>query len=174
MERLPVKQTAVGQSTAVDADRPLDAAYTFGAFRLVPRQRKLLLQDQPVQLGSRAFAVLVALVERAGEVLDAEELMRLAWPGVSVEEANLRVQLGSLRKVLARGEGGRGAIETVPLRGYCFVLPVIESKARPATPERADVEHNLPTALTPIIGRSDSIALLSKSLADHRLVTVLG
>jgi predicted ATPase len=79
-----------------------------------------------------------------------------------------------LRKALARGEGGRRAIETVPLRGYCFVLPVVQSKARPITSEQADVDHNLPTALTPIIGRSDSIALLSKSLADHRLVTVLG
>jgi predicted ATPase len=76
--------------------------------------------------------------------------------------------------VLARGEGGRGAIETVPLRGYCFVLPVVQSKVRPATSEQADVEHNLPTALTPIVGRRDSIALLSKSVADHRLVTVLG
>src|SRR5262249_58451355 len=47
-------------------------------------------------------------------------------------------------------------------------------KARPATAERADVEHNLPTALTPIVGRSDAIALLTKSIADHRLVTVLG
>src|SRR5215469_14362616 len=144
-----------------------DFVYVFGPFRLVPKERKLLLEDQQIPLGSRAFEILVALVERAGTVVPADELMRLVWPGIIVEEANLRVQLGSLRKVLARGEGGRGAIETVPLRGYCFVLPVIESKARPATPERADVEHNLPTALTPVIGRSDSIALLSRSLADH-------
>jgi len=169
-----VKATPQSNATLAETTRSADVAYAFAAFRLVPKERKLFLADDPVQLGSRAFAILVALVERAGTVVPADELMRLVWPGVIVEEANLRVQLGSLRKVLARGEGGRGAIETVPLRGYCFVLPVVQSRAQPPTSERPDVEHNLPTALTPIIGRNDSIALLSKSLADHRLVTVLG
>jgi len=169
-----VKQTAVGKARAVDADRPLDAAYTFGAFRLVPTERKLFLEDEAVHLGSRAFAVLVALVERAGEVVNAEDLMRLAWPGVNVEEANLRVQVGSLRKTLARGAGGHGAIETVPLRGYCFVAPVTRSRAGPAIQTAADVEHNLPTLLTPIVGREQSVALLLGCLSDQRLVTILG
>jgi predicted ATPase/DNA-binding winged helix-turn-helix (wHTH) protein len=169
-----VKEAPQSNATPAQVSRPDDTVYAFGGFRLVPKERKLFLADQPIHLGSRAFAILVALVERAGTVVPADELMRLVWPGIIVEEANLRVQLGSLRKVLARSEGGRGAIETVPLRGYCFVLPFVQSKARFATSERVDVEHNLPTALTPIVGRSDSIALLSKSLADHRLVTVLG
>lgn len=117
--------------------------------------------------------MLVALVERAGDIVSADELMRRVWPGITVEEANLRVQLGSLRKALARGEGGRGAIETVPLRGYCFVLPVVRS-AGPATPTGAEAEHNLPTSLTPTVGRAAAIELLLKSLANHRLVTILG
>jgi predicted ATPase/DNA-binding winged helix-turn-helix (wHTH) protein len=169
-----VKQNVVRQTTTVGADGPLDAAYAFGAFRLVPKERKLLLQDQPIQLGSRAFAILVALVERAGTVVGGEELMRLAWPGVTVEEANLRVQVGSLRKALARGEGGRSAIQTVPLRGYCFVAPVTKSRAGPAIVAAADVEHNLPTLLTPIVGREQSITLLSRCLSEHRLITILG
>jgi DNA-binding winged helix-turn-helix (wHTH) protein len=102
--------------TLAEVKPPLQSVYAFGAFRLLPRERKLLLADEPIPLGSRAFAILVALVERAGAVVSADELMRLVWPGVTVEEANLRVQLGSLRKALARGEGGRHAIETVPLR----------------------------------------------------------
>jgi DNA-binding winged helix-turn-helix (wHTH) protein len=139
-----VKATPQSNGTSAEVSRPTDTAYTFGAFRLVPKERKLLLADQPMQLGSRAFEILVVLVERAGMVVPADELMRLVWPGIVVDEANLRVQLGSLRKVLARGEGGRSAIETVPLRGYCFVLPVVHSKARPAASEQTDVDHNLP------------------------------
>jgi DNA-binding winged helix-turn-helix (wHTH) protein len=77
----------------VEINRPADVAYAFGAFRLVPNERKLFLADQPLQLGSRAFAILVALVERAGTVVPVDELMRLVWPGLTVEEANLRVQL---------------------------------------------------------------------------------
>jgi DNA-binding response OmpR family regulator len=100
-----VKAIPQSNATSAEVSRPTDTAYTFGAFRLVPKERKLLLADQPIQLGSRAFEILVALVERAGTVVPGDELMRLVWPGVVVEEANLRVQLGSLRKVLARGEG---------------------------------------------------------------------
>ncbi|HKE41684.1 MAG TPA: winged helix-turn-helix domain-containing protein [Casimicrobiaceae bacterium] len=148
--------------------------YAFGAFRLIPKQRKLLLADEAVQLSSRAFDILVVLVEHAGSVISANELMRLVWPGVTVDEANLRVQLGSLRKALARGEGGRHAIKTVPLQGYCFVLPVVRSDVELAAQANAEAQHNLPLPLTQIVGRGDAIELLSKSLSSHRLVTVIG
>jgi DNA-binding winged helix-turn-helix (wHTH) protein len=148
--------------------------YAFGAFLLVSRERKLLLADEPVQLGSRAFDTLVVLLERAGSVVSADELMRLVWPGVTVDEANLRVQVGSLRKALARGEGGRHAIKTVPLQGYCFVALVVRSDTELAVQGNAEVQHNLPIPLTQIVGRGDAIELFSKSLASHRLVTVIG
>jgi predicted ATPase/DNA-binding winged helix-turn-helix (wHTH) protein len=169
-----VKETQTGEVELADAERPLELTYTFGAYRLVPKERKLLLANEPIHIGSRAFAILVALVERAGTIVSADELMRLVWPGITVDDANLRVQLGSLRKALARGEGGRHAIETVPLRGYCFVLPVVKSKAGAASPASAVAEHNLPSSLTPTVGRGDAIELLSKSLGSHRLVTIIG
>ena len=168
-----MKNTQSGEVRLAEATRPSRAAYAFGTFRLVPQERKLLLANEPVHLGSRAFAILVALVERAGTIVSADELMRLVWPGVTVEEANLRVQLGSLRKALARGDGGRGAIETVPLRGYCFVIPVFQT-AGPAYSASGEAEHNLPTSLTQTVGRTGVIELLVQSLASHRLVTILG
>ena len=168
-----MKDTQPGEVRVAEAGPPSNAAYAFGAFRLVPQERKLLLANEPVHIGSRAFAMLVALVERPGIIVSAHELMRLIWPGVTVDEANLRVQLRSLRKALARGEGGRDAIQTIPLRGYCFVAPVVQT-ARAAIPAAAQPEHNLPTLLTPTVGRSDVIDLLVKSLASHRLVTILG
>ena len=169
-----MKQSLGRNAEATGVTQPSDATYTFGAFRLVPRERKLLLDGQVIHLGSRAFAILVALVERAGTVVGTDELMWVAWPGLTVEEANVRVQVGSLRKALARGEAGSRAIETVPLKGYCFVVPVTRSPVPPAIRDEADVQNNLPTSLTPIIGRDESIALLSKYLLDHRLVTILG
>jgi predicted ATPase len=165
--------TQPGEVGFAEAKRPSHGAYAFGTFLLVPQERMLLLAGERIHIGSRAFAILVALVERAGTIVSANELMRLVWPGTTVDEANLRVQLGSLRKVLARGEGGRGAIETIPLRGYCFVAPIVQT-AGPAAPAGAEAEHNLPTSLTPTVGRTEVIELLVKSLADQRLVTVLG
>src|SRR3954453_10843482 len=62
---------------------------SFGPFRLVAAQRLLLEGDNPVRLGSRAFDILIALVERAGEVVSKEALITRAWPATYVEEANL-------------------------------------------------------------------------------------
>src|SRR5260221_14302354 len=53
---------------------PMDGrATSFGPFRLLAAQRLLLEGDTPVRLGSRAFDILAALVERAGEAVGKEE-----------------------------------------------------------------------------------------------------
>jgi len=65
-------------------------AISFGPFRLLAPQRLLLEGDKPVRLGSRAFDILAALVERAGKVVGKEELIARAWPQTFVEEANLK------------------------------------------------------------------------------------
>ena len=57
-----------------------ERAISFGSFRLLPAQRLLLEGDQPVRLGSRAFDILAALVERAGGVVGKEQLIARAWP----------------------------------------------------------------------------------------------
>jgi DNA-binding winged-HTH domains len=55
-------------------------AISFGPFRLIAAQRLLLEGETPVRLGSRAFDILAALVERAGEVVGKGELIARAWP----------------------------------------------------------------------------------------------
>ena len=62
----------------------------------------------------------------------------------------------------------------MPLQGYCFVLPVVRSDAELTEQGSAEAYHNLPIPLTQILGRGDAIELLSKSLANHRFVTVIG
>ena len=89
-------------------------AISFGPFRLVAAQRLLLEGDKPVRLGSRAFDILAALVERAGEVVGKEELIARAWPQTFVEEANLKIQISALRRALGDGQGGHRYVATVP------------------------------------------------------------
>src|SRR6266513_1993391 len=98
--------------------------FAFGPFRLLAAQRLLLDGDTPVRLGSRAFDILAALVERAGEVVDKEELIARAWPQAFVEEANLKIQISALRRALGDGQGGSRYVITVAGRGYNFVAPV--------------------------------------------------
>jgi TolB-like protein/Flp pilus assembly protein TadD len=74
---------------------------------------------EPVALGSRAFNLLLLLVERHGELTSKDVIMQTVWPGRVVEEANLNVQISRLRDIL-----GHGSIQTVPGHGYRFVAPV--------------------------------------------------
>jgi predicted ATPase/DNA-binding winged helix-turn-helix (wHTH) protein len=153
----------------------VDTLYRFGTHCLIPRQRLLLSGNEPVHIGGRAFAILVALVERAGGVVSAQELLRIAWPGVVVEEANLRVQIGTLRKLLENKAAKGRVIETVPLQGYCFVAPVEriagEAAERPAIEA---IRHNLPAEPTSTVGRDETIETLVEVIGRRRLVTITG
>jgi DNA-binding winged helix-turn-helix (wHTH) protein len=94
-----------------------DAALEFGSFRVLLRQRQLLAGGVPVELGTRAFDLLVALLEADGLLLTKEELVNRVWPDVVVSEENLKVQVSALRKAL--GED-RDVIRTEFGRGYRF------------------------------------------------------
>jgi TolB-like protein len=94
-----------------------DETLTFGHFELRRRRRELLADGQPVELGSRAFDILLALIDADGAVVTKSELMDLVWPGTAVEESNLSVQIHALRRAL--GEDRR-LVLTVAGRGYRF------------------------------------------------------
>src|ERR1700735_2851312 len=145
--------------------RAMDVA--FGPYRLLAAQRLLLEGDKPVRLGSRAFDILTALVERAGEVVGKEELIARAWPTTLVEEANLKIQVSALRRALGDGQGDNRYVVTVVGRGYNFVAPVRKeepSRASPSPPVAPAALHNLPFATTRMIGRGEIVTTLVTQL----------
>jgi DNA-binding winged helix-turn-helix (wHTH) protein/TolB-like protein/Flp pilus assembly protein TadD len=95
-------------------------AYRFGAFLLVPSERLLLHDGEPVALAGKAFDLLVALVSQAGHLVTKDELLRRVWPGLVVEEVNLSVNVSAIRKALACSTEAADWIETVPRQGYRF------------------------------------------------------
>jgi len=97
---------------------------SFGPFRLLAAQFLLLEGDKPVPLGSRALEILIALLERPGELVTKEELMNLIWPDVFVEPANLTVHISALRRALRDGREGNRFIINIPGRGYRFVASI--------------------------------------------------
>jgi TolB-like protein/tetratricopeptide (TPR) repeat protein len=101
------------------------AIHAFGPFRLDAEAEILFKGTEPVPLGRRAVALLLALVARHGAPLSKDELIDAAWPGLAVEESNLTVQIAALRRVFGEEPGGDGWIETLPRRGYRFVGPVV-------------------------------------------------
>jgi TolB-like protein/DNA-binding winged helix-turn-helix (wHTH) protein/Tfp pilus assembly protein PilF len=99
--------------------------YGLGPFRLDTRDDLLFRGREPVALGRRAIAVLQALVARPGALLSKDAPIEAGWPGQSVEESNLTVQIAALRRVLSTTPGGDRWIETMPRRGYRFIGPVV-------------------------------------------------
>jgi len=94
---------------------------SFGPFSLLTAERLLKKADESMPLRGRALDILVALVERAGEVVTHRELISTVWPGVTVEDANLRAQIAALRKALGDGRDGARYVSNVAGRGYCLL-----------------------------------------------------
>jgi DNA-binding winged helix-turn-helix (wHTH) protein len=142
----------------------------------LPHRREFLVDGQPIKLGSRAFDILTALVERAGEVVGKDELIARAWPQTFVEESNLKIQISALRRALGDGQAGHRYVVTIPGRGYNFVAPVSRDEAVPAPRSTmAPVGmNNLPHAVTRVIGREEIVAALVSRLSRQRLMTIVG
>lgn len=100
--------------------------YRFGPYRLDSDERVLLRDGQPVTLPPKDLETLFVLVERAGHIVEKEELLEKVWPGIFIEEGNLARHVFNLRQVLGDTTDGRPYIETIPRRGYRFVAAVQE------------------------------------------------
>ena len=154
-----------------------DRTISFGPFCLRPATHLLLEGDTPVEIGARALDLLIVLVDRAGELGTKDDLFARVWPGLIVEEGNLRTQMGLLRKALRDGQGDTRYLMTVPGRGYRFVAPLSTTETPKSTKQRAPViqpPSGLPPRLTRLIGRTDAVSDITGRLDRHRFVTVVG
>lgn len=95
-----------------------------GNFELRPSERMLCCDGRPMELGARAFDLLLVLVEHHGRLVTKATLLDRVWPRLVVDENNLPAQVASLRRIL-----GAGAIRTVPGFGYRLELAVSRSEA---------------------------------------------
>jgi adenylate cyclase len=100
----------------------------FGPFRLDRRGRSLTRAGTEVSLGRRAFDLLCVLAAAGGEAVSKDVLLDQVWPGLTVEENNLQVQISALRKAL-----GDGMIATIPGRGYRLTMMPSDGKPSPDT-----------------------------------------
>jgi TolB-like protein/tetratricopeptide (TPR) repeat protein len=114
--------------------------YQFGPFGLDADAGILFRNAEPAMLGQRAVSLLRLLLERAGAPVSKDDLIEAAWPGLSIEDSNLTVQIAALRRVFEETARGSNWIETLPRRGYRYVGPAVatgrsHSGASPQTAE---------------------------------------
>jgi TolB-like protein/Tfp pilus assembly protein PilF len=109
----------------------VEGRISFGPFVLDAAAGTLLRQGVPVPVGYRAFVLLRALAEAPGEIVTKAALLDAAWPGTAVEEGNLSVQIGALRKLLGERPDGGDWIINVPRLGYRFTASVTNTHDAP-------------------------------------------
>jgi DNA-binding winged helix-turn-helix (wHTH) protein len=116
----------------------------FGRFQALLRQRQLVADGVPIELGTRAFDLLLVLLEADGSLVTKEELFSRVWPGIVVAEENLKVQISALRKALG---DDRDFIRTEFGRGYRFTVAIrstVTGRACQRPTRRAPQSHQHP------------------------------
>jgi DNA-binding winged helix-turn-helix (wHTH) protein len=129
-----------GSSIAEDRSsrEAAEATLEFGRFRVLLRQRQLVANGVPIELGTRALDLLLVLLDADGSLVTKDELMSRVWPGIVVAEENLKTQIFALRKAL--GED-RDFIRTEFGRGYRFTAVVRSTGTRSAGQRPAQRRH---------------------------------
>jgi len=103
----------------------------FGAFEVDLEGRRLLKRGVPITLREQSFQVLAALMERPGEIVTREELRRRLWSSDTFVdfEVALNSAVSRLRDALGDSADSPSFIETIPKRGYRFVVPIAKRPA---------------------------------------------
>lgn len=115
----------------------------FGPFWMDLKREELLKDGARVHIPAKVYQVLLALVERPGEVVTREDLRRRLWPdGTYVNyDANVNTTVNKLRLALGDEAETPQFIETIPRQGYCFLATV---------EQRDEMEKPAPNAAEPL------------------------
>ena len=103
----------------------LPARYVrFGSFHLDLRKEELLKDGTRVKLQGKVYQALLALLEKPGEVVTREALRMRLWPSDTHVnyDANVNTTVNKLRQALGDSSDKPLYIETIPRKGYCFLL----------------------------------------------------
>ena len=147
----------------------------FGAFEVDLEGRRLLKRGMPITLREQSFQVLAALMERPGEIVTREELRRRLWSSDTFVdfEVALNSAVSRLRDALGDSANSPSMIETIPKRGYRFVVPIAKRPAVAVMPfvnQTADAKDDyfsdgLADELIRVLSRIDGLRVTARSVA---------
>jgi DNA-binding winged helix-turn-helix (wHTH) protein/predicted ATPase len=107
----------------------LNEEIVFPPFRLDPLNEQLWREDQLVPVRPKTFAVLLHLIEQAGQLVTKEELLKAVWPDTHVSDGILKGYIRDLRDILGDDAQQPRFIETVPRRGHKFIASVVSQQS---------------------------------------------
>jgi DNA-binding winged helix-turn-helix (wHTH) protein len=125
----------------------------FGPFQIDQQRREVTKSGSRLKLQGKVYEVLIALIEKQGDVVTREELRVRLWPAESQVnyDANVNTTVNKLRQALGDSSDKPIYVETVPRKGYCLIVQ----------PEFADAP--LPSALVPASGQNGHARAAEKS-----------
>src|SRR5437899_7634340 len=106
------------------------AVLRFGTFEVDVRAGEVRKQGVRIKLQEQPFHVLTVLLQRSGEVVTREELRSQIWPSDTFVDFDnsLNTSINKLREALGDSADSPRFIETLPRRGYRFLVPVITNE----------------------------------------------
>jgi TolB-like protein/tetratricopeptide (TPR) repeat protein len=147
----------------------------FGVFEVDLEGRRLLKRGMPITLREQSFQVLAALMERPGEIVTREELRHRLWSSDTFVdfEVALNSAVSRLREALGDSANSPSVIETIPKRGYRFVVPIAKRPAVAVMPfanQTADAKDDyfsdgLADELIRVLSRIDGLRVTARSVA---------
>jgi DNA-binding winged helix-turn-helix (wHTH) protein len=95
----------------------------FGQFQVDLQREELFKEGSRVRIPSKVFQVLLALLERPGEIVTREALRARLWPDNTFVnyDANVNTTVNKLRLALGDSPEKPMYVETIPRQGYCFL-----------------------------------------------------
>src|SRR5947208_6067331 len=153
--------------TAMDSRPEPGRILEFGRYKILPGRREVLADGELLQVGDRAFDILLRLVEARGALVGKDDLLNAVWPGQIVEENAVQAQISALRKGFA---AERDLIRTVAGQGYQLTAEVRAGLLAAASGESSAVPH----WISELIGRDEQLQQVLDLLERNRLVSLCG
>src|ERR1700761_5492329 len=143
-----------------------------GNLQISLEERTIFSNGAPLRISDRAFDILTLLIEADGALVSKDEIMRRAWPNSVVEENNIHVHVGALRRIL---ESDRDLICTVPGRGYRLAAPRRDaSTTSEATLGLKPGDTHFTSFSSTFVGRQGVVTDVIHALGREKIVTLIG
>lgn len=145
-----------------------DQEIRFGGFRLDLSDERLWSEDSEIALGSKAFALLAFLAQRANRLVTKQELLDAIWPDTYVSDAVLKVAVAEIRRALDDSAQSPRFVQTVHRRGYRFIGEVQTRRALTAEVDPPTTPHPVARTNPSLVGRDAPLAELDRRLEAAR------
>jgi DNA-binding winged helix-turn-helix (wHTH) protein/tetratricopeptide (TPR) repeat protein len=141
---------------------PQQAPLWIGDYRLDPAAQRLWRDGQPVDLLPQVWALLMCLVQHAGQLLTKDEILKAAWPGVAVSDMALSQAVRRLRTAFGDDARQPRYIETVHRRGFRLIAAVRDNAVESVAVDTPAEERPL------FVGRETELRRLAELLRAAR------